>query len=381
MSESTLTRARGKSWRAAVALAGIAAMAVPLGQSVSTLAQTNKTVETSGSQVATGNFFPTPLTGRVWCTTTGSNWNVAGKRAEISWDAVPGATGYRMELIDRSSGELWDTRDVGSATTTIGGISAVWGSNRYGLYARVRTMNGTAISSGFTVSNIGMSFKDYVSGRTECEGPTGTSAPNDDWEDTTQWDPSTPPPALASQRSAVTFGRSAQAAAVGESEIDEGKAADQIVEQESKEAAANTNELSREDSSKPSTTSKAPSTTTTAKLPTSQPPTTIPSPRPSSTSPSAPSPSVTTAPKPPETPSSPAEATTRAKASATLVALPNGRRAEIVDGTELVVSAGGEPTCTAEVRSGTTLKVSDGSLYVTDAVGTRIADPETCQLR
>lgn len=62
------------------------------------------------------------------------------------------------------------------------------------------------------------------------------------------------------------------------------------------------------------------------------------------------------------------------------VRLPGGRVAEIVGDTRLVISGTGAPRCTAKVRARSTLRVNDGELEVTDELGTRVVDPETCEL-
>ena len=73
-------------------------------------------------------------------------------------------------------------------------------------------------------------------------------------------------------------------------------------------------------------------------------------------------------------------ATSPTQAPTTPVRLPGGGRAEIDDGTTLVVYGAGSPECTARIREGSSLQVRDGVLEVADAVETRTVDLETCEL-
>ncbi len=195
MIEMCRASTRMKSLRSLIAIGGAAAVAFGLAQASGTLANPTDVVNSTGAQVATGNFYPTPLTSSVTCTTNPDRWyDLAANRAEITWAEVPGATGYVVELVDRGSGVVRQGPFPKAANDRkISGITAV-SPRGDGLYARVYTVNGPATSSGYTVSNKGMSHKDLVSSRTECEGSTGTNKANAQWENVSTWNPSTPAP-------------------------------------------------------------------------------------------------------------------------------------------------------------------------------------------
>lgn len=370
-------RARMKSWRTAVAIAGVAAMAVTLGQSVLTLANPNDAVSTDGSQIATGNFFPTPLTASVRCVNPSATW-VWDRRAEVQWDPVPGATGYRVEFVDWGSNgngtTIVRTDNVDASTTKLSGITAVIDGKRYQMWPRVRTVNGPAVSSGYTTPPQRISYKSATTDRTECENTSPPSAPNFGWENTSEWNPSRPAPASAGQQPVTAVQRLALAPDVEQVEEDR---SDVIVE-----AVVETSEETRVPAPDETNEKTSPSSTTPA---TARPPIT---PRESSTA--APSPSTSTqsstssksTPAPtssrPSSTASPATTTTQPPNEP--MRLPGGGQAEIVDGTKLVISGTGAPQCSVTVRKSSTLEVRDGVLEVADSVETRTVDLESCEL-
>lgn len=366
-------RTRMKSWRTAVAVAGVAAMAVTLGQSVSTLANPNDAVSTDGSQIATGNFFPTPLTAGVTCRTNPSGAPAWDRRAEISWDRVPEATGYVLELLvwnsDNPNTAIRQRFEVPATQLSVGGIVD---EGKEQLYARVRTVNGPAVSSGYSTPVERISHKTWVNNRTECENRGHPGVPNPPWENTTVWNPASPAPSSAGQAAVMAAQRSAPAAELDQVEEDPAE-----VNAEAGEGDAGETRAPADD-------------TTEAASPSSTPATARPTVAPRSSGTAAPSPSTstrsvttakaTTAPTSSRPSSSASPATTTTQPPNEPERLPGGGQAEIVDGTKLVVSGTGAPQCSVTVRRGSTLEVRAGVLEVADSVEVRAVNLESCEL-
>lgn len=373
MRERTTMRARVKSWRTAAAIAGVAAMTVTLGQSVSTLATPNAAVSTTGSQVATGNFFPTPLTANVRCETNAPWYDlVTGKRADVSWDAVPGATGYLLELVSVDTGVVWSSEELPASTRS---KTRITDSEKQRIYARVRTVNGPAVSSGYR-SQSGTIVARWLTDRTECESQASPgSSGNQGWEDTTVWNPALPAPASAGRQSVMEAQRSAPAADVDQAEVDRAEAIAEAEEQEPSETSApSVNE--------PSDVMPSSSTTsTTVRPPATSRPSSTTAPSPSATTQASTRATSTTTQTPTRTSSiPPVTVTTTTKPPTSPVRLPGGGEAKLVDETTLVVSGTEAPQCSVTVRAGSRLELRDGALEVTDAVEARVVDLETCEL-
>ncbi len=384
MSDHKPAESHAKSLRAVVAIAGVSAMAVMLGQSVSTLAQTNQTVSTSGSQVATGNFFPTPLVTNVACVTSGG---AGARRATISWSPpvpVPGKEDsvyrYRVDWVYDNE-EVKYSFETNSNTT---GAFRIYDQTTPATAAtyriRVHTINSddpSVVSSGYRSHSV----HSYSIFSTYCTGDPypETDAPNRPWENTTVWDPSQMAPAAAGQRRGTAVGRSAPVAAVNPTEADDVEAA----ERNADATVAQTSEPSDETS--PNTmTSRSTVASGTVRPSTLQGPTSTATSRPPTTTPSSSETRSTTVPKTTETSTSPSVAATTSsvtQAPASPVRLPSGREAQIVGDTKLEVSGADAPECTAKVRKGSELTVRDGELHLTDQVMTRVVDLETCELR
>ncbi len=190
MIEMRRASTRMKSLRSLIAVGGAAAMAFGLAQATGTLANPTDVVNSTGAQVATGNFYPTPLTSTVNCSTSGGA-DLLGRRANLSWPAVPGVTGYKVVFVRKSDPSYIARTDNLSASQT--SISGITHGSRNVMWARVYTVNGPAISSGF-MSSVEITHKDLVSNRTECEGNRGPQLANQAWENTNTWNPATPAP-------------------------------------------------------------------------------------------------------------------------------------------------------------------------------------------
>lgn len=189
--ERSASRAPRHSVRAVLAVGGAAALAaVGIVQTAGTMAAQTDSATANVSQIATQNFFPTPLTTSVTCTTEYPG-GITSRRANVSWAAVPGATGYILELVKKgTTTPTVQTYTLTAPTTSQGGIRD---SGRDVLYGRVRTVNNGAVSSGYMVTAEQISYKDLVSGRTECEGTSGASnLANFTWENTSSFTPAAP---------------------------------------------------------------------------------------------------------------------------------------------------------------------------------------------
>ncbi|MGB3696945.1 MAG: hypothetical protein WBA05_05880 [Gordonia sp. (in: high G+C Gram-positive bacteria)] len=327
---------RGKlpSKRALLTVGGATALvAAGIVQTTGTMAAPTDGVSASVSKIASQNFFPTKLTSSVTCSTSGGT--LTQKRANISWSAVAGATGYRLEIVRRSDGAVRQSYDV--TGTSYNGISD--SSRDGGLYARVRTMNSGAISSGYTVSNTGMSFKDWVSGRTECEGSTGTNLANQSWEDSSDWEPA----------SIQMFGRAAPQPRMLMS--DSGAPT----------SVAPPTEASPSSSAAPSSSEK---------------PSSSASPESGTSSPSASeSPSSSAAASPSESPSASTEAP-----APTAEAKPDIKIAVKVTGTdrELIITVDGKEKCTLPLAAGDAPTVGSDSVTITNGDSLKTVDLDTC---
>ncbi|WP_146166373.1 hypothetical protein [Dietzia psychralcaliphila] len=246
---------------------------------------------------------------------------------------------------------------------------------------RVHTINPNApgiVSSGFSSHTVYSSTITY----TYCTGDPRYDAPNQPWENTSEWNPALPAPASAGQQTVVMAQRSGLAADVEQVEEDQAEVVAVAGAESSEETRAptanETSEASPSPLSTPAVTARPPATSRSTV-------TTVPSPSatatPSTRARSAPTPTPTPTPTSTHTPStSPLAITTTTQAPSTPVRLSGGGEAEIADDTRLVVSGAGAPKCSVLVRKGSTLEVRDGVLEVTDAVETRAVDPESCVL-
>ena len=341
MIEMRRASTRMKSLRSLIAIGGAAAVAFGLAQASGTLANPTDVVNSTGAQVATGNFYPTPLTSSVTCTTNPDRWyDLAANRAEITWAEVPGATGYVVELVDRGSGVVRQGPFPKAANDRkISGITAV-SPRGDGLYARVYTVNGPATSSGYTVSNKGMSHKDLVSSRTECEGSTGTNKANAQWENVSTWNPSTPAPNGGNPLSRM------QAEAVVATEPD-------ALEPEPTTSQA----PSTSETASPSTSETASPTTSTEPTSTTEATTTT---APSTTTPAPTTPETTSPETTPSADPKPVLTDTVESGGLTGGWTAGGNKVAVVD-------ADGNELASGRVESGSTLHWYDGQLWIVGA--------------
>lgn len=357
-------RSRLLSFRAAVAVGGVAIVTLGLTQAVGTQAALTDAATANVSVLATGNYYPTPLTTSVTCSTSGGG-NLVARRANLSWASVPGATGYLVRLV-YSNGSHYRDYLVNAPTTSVTGISTV--DPRASVYARVYTRNGPATSSGWTGANTSISFKDWVSNRTECEGGASPSQPNQPWENTSTWTPGSPGPNQASFRlpveGLVGLGTDEVTTSVPPTSSPTETPSETTTTTESPTSTAETSSTPA-----PSTTTEAPSTTTT-ELPAVTTTTTQPTTAATTTTAMA----TTTA-------TATATATHPPSAADREIDLGEGLTAELADGNVVVLSDGVEQ-CSATVEGAQTIiDNGDGTLAVTVSDGaTHYVDTATCAI-
>ncbi|MCJ0901935.1 hypothetical protein [Rhodococcus sp. ARC_M6] len=319
-----LRRARaGKlSVRSLIAVAGVAAATFGLAQATGTMANPTDAVSTTGSQLATGNFYPTLITPQVTCKELGT----AGiKRVTVSWGAVQGATQYRLKIVrDNNPNEVLanDVYPASQLSRTDFRISSYKGA-----YARVYTINNGVESSGWR----GIGIQSATGVDTWCTNNPSYSA-NQTWEDTHVWDPATPDP----------NGSAARGVAPEAMEMD----SDQDVTDETTAGETATPD--------PTTTTTAPASTTT------EPPTSSTA-TPGTTTPGTTTPDATTSPETTPT-ENPKLVLTGTVESGGLTAgwTAGGNKVAVVD-------ADGKELASGRVESGSTLHWNNGQLWIVGA--------------
>lgn len=389
-------RAKAISLRGAIAVGGALVMAASMAQASGTLAESAELREAKAG-IATQNYFPTPLTTSVTCTTDPDRWwDLTANRARIDWAPVPGATGYLVVFINKSNGSVYRTEDVEASVTRISGVTAT--NPRTSLYVRVHTKNGPAISSGFAVANSGMSFKDWVSDRTECEGSGGSAQANAPWENQYDWDPGVIP--FATGPSPSIFGALFDEGADLLGDLPEGNELTSL-----DDAALDTSPDRSEQATAPpnstptSPTPSNPASSRSTSAPTSPGATSVgkgttesaPSMPATTSSPTVPTSSADASPtsvkstpssSTPAAPSTTAQQSVRAGVGDGPIAVGSSQaRLDEVDGrTRLSVTRGGSEVCTAEVDGASRIESSGGVLAVTVSGRTSPVDLETCEL-
>jgi hypothetical protein len=362
--------------RIALAVSGIVALAATaVGHSVDTAAQATDTAKANAAFAAKANFWQTPVVPSTGCS---PSLNLA-QDAEISWASAgtpPNGGSYRYYVTIHRDTNPNEMEVIGYVTGTSVKIARDSSRRDKGWYARVYTVNGPKISTGyraegFNISSFGLIYskcsgnKQYVPNQPEPNSSTyapGITAPAsllavDD--------------ALASQRN--------------DSELPELERVAEPTENGASAASAlppsTTTPATTSTLASPNTSARISATTSTMSA--STPPSTVVSTRTTATSTTPRSTTTVTANAATSTATTtqvvPTTSSTVPVASGP-VALPGGGEAEIVGGTRLVVSDGSAPVCTATVREGSTLKMRGGVLELTDAGGTHTVDQETCEL-
>lgn len=390
-------RAKAISLRGAIAIGGALVIAASMAQASGTLAQSTELREAKVG-IATQNYFPTPLTTSVTCTTDPDRWwDVTANRARIDWAPVPGATGYLVVFINKSNGSVYRTENVEASLTRISGVTAT--NPRTSLYVRVHTKNGPAISSGFAVANSGMSFKDWVSGRTECEGSGGSAQANAPWENQYDWDPGVIP--FATGPSPSVFGALFDEDADILGDLPEANDLTSLHDATIDAPPATSAEATSAPSSTPAsvapsspTSNESTTTSTSSGAVSSGERTTVPSASAPAGSSSLPPSTAAAAVTPVSTQSTPSSSPTptvtstrawesiRAQVGDAPIAVGAAQtRLEEVDGqTQLIITRNGSQVCVALVDGASRIESSDGELTVTVSGRTKSVDPETCKV-
>ncbi|MDI9917167.1 hypothetical protein [Rhodococcus sp. IEGM 1379] len=189
MVEMRRARTRMKSLRSLIAIGGAAAMALGVAQATGTMANPADAVNSTGAQVATGNFYPTPLPSTASC---GNSGTAGFRSATISWPSAGAGMKYRVVVVRNNNEIMSDTFETG--------LNKKFNFSRTAqtFIARVYTVN---IASGATDATrktssgwIGQGIYTSTTSDTYCSGGLSNWAVNELWEDTNIWDPTTPAP-------------------------------------------------------------------------------------------------------------------------------------------------------------------------------------------
>ena len=369
MSRLQRIRKQAMSLRGGIAVAGALAVAVGLTQVAGTMAAPDLEPRTAKVPIATANYYPTPLATNVRCDNSGTP---GFRYATVSWDPPAPVAGepsvayrYRVDRVD-NNGNLRSTEETSGTSTGRFRTGATNRSERVRIYT-IHPDNRTIVSSGY----ISHTIHSATVWDTYCSGDPRYDALNEPWENYQNWSPEAQSFRVGQPLISALQGRAVDADGIDD-EMAAGATLDDAAAEPSQAGAPNTRSgeartAATSTSSQLSGTSSstAPTTALAERSTTSSSSTSVPTTARTTTT-------STTAPA--------ATNSTTVAVVATPVRLPGGGEAEIVGGTKLIVTETGAPECTARVREGSTLQVRDGALEVTDALGTRVVDPESCEL-
>ncbi|QRY62026.1 hypothetical protein JVX90_16725 [Gordonia sp. PDNC005] len=235
--------------RAVVAAIGAAAVVFGIAQTTGTMAAEQDDVEATTSQIASQNFFPTPLPTSISCSESGT---LGFHNANVSWPSAGAGMKYRVTLWNEAmtSVERGPSFQDGTGWTLSVNYNLAW-NNYVVTVETVNVASNTAdanrlVSSGHRRITVGSNAQRNAS----CQGGAGVKA-NATWEDGASWAPAEP----------QVFGRSS----VGpERELQR-----QTPSSVSKTPDAETEETTTTSAPEPSETSASP---TTSEKPTSEKP-------------------------------------------------------------------------------------------------------------
>ncbi|OYD66698.1 hypothetical protein [Rhodococcus sp. OK302] len=350
MVEMRRARTRMKSLRSLIAIGGAAAIALGVAQATGTLAVSTDAVNSTGAQVATGNFFPTPLPASIDCDTSGTaNWDA---KAKVTWPSAGAGYGYKITLSLNATGTDEVIYQTGTSLGPfrmydyVGAWNNTGPVNSKSYRVFVQTVH---IASGSTwetrqVSSGSVSWTvfSFSTNSTHCTG-SGFRVDNQGWENNTTWDPTTPDPNGSAARG--------MAPEAFEMDVEQGLTADP-------EVKGTTTQVPTTTPAAPTTSTQTPTTTPTTEVPTT---TTTESATPTTTTTVAPATTTTTTtpPKPPVVALSAPEVSTSG-ATATLVQTDAGAAVVVTD------SAGDEISSTAVSSSAELKWDSNGQLWIVD---------------
>jgi hypothetical protein len=176
--------------RAVVATVGAAAVVFGIAQTTGTMAAEQDDVEATTSQIASQNFFPTPLPASISCSESGS---LGFHNANVSWPSAGAGMKYRVTLWNEAmtSVERGPSFQDGTGWTLSVNYNLAW--NNY--VVTVETVNVASdttdatrlISSGHRRITVGSNAQRNAT----CQGGAGVKA-NATWEDDASWTPAEP---------------------------------------------------------------------------------------------------------------------------------------------------------------------------------------------
>lgn len=353
------TRRAASRGRFTLGLAGVlATLATLVGYAVDTSAQSADVAKANAEFTAEHNFWLTPVVSSTNC----SPGVALAQNAEVSWTSAgtpPNGGSYSYYVTIHRDTNPDEMQVIGRVTGTSVKISRDSSRRNKGWYARIYTINGPKISTGyraegFNIDSLGLVYSKCSGNR---EYSPNLPAPNE----------STYAPGISPQvLNLVENYEVTERPNSGQSPL--GGKAEEVAPGAAKFDGAINGEAEIDvelptSSISPTITARSPAAVTAS-----------PTPRPSV----SPEPSALATTSVPST--SPRASTSTASAMASLVSLPGGGAAEIVSGTTLRVAGGDGRVCTAKVREGSTLDFRSGELEVTDVTETRIVDPNTCRM-
>lgn len=352
--------------RIAAAIAGIAALVTTmLVQSVDTAAQFTDVATANSSFEASDDFWPTPVIGSLKCE---QKHHSAEDKPYISWTApagsVPsGSWRYRIVMHEHDGNKF--TGDTYTYANNYNGLNIYLTDNSTlrgkSWYARVHTINGPKVSSGYR--GAGMWYNAALWNLGNCTG-------NYEFvENHAGFNSLTAGAETLGDRSRENLDKQAADANVEASaaqrQSDTVGTRDESEVEVSATASAEIPKTNASTSMRSATQASSPRTTATSTRQSS----TI-----AHTRTAAPSVVVTTSTPPTSVPAS------TAAEMPVKVRLPGGGEAEIIGDTKLVVTGAQAEVCSATVRKGSALKVRNGALEVADENETRVVDLATCEL-
>lgn len=191
MVEMRRARTRMKSLRSLIAIGGVAAMAFGVAQATGTMAVPTDAVNSTGAQVATGNFYPTPLpVGNISC----SNNGLSGFRdITMSWPAAGAGTSFKVFVVQGTSVKDGPWYQAGTSRNINWDYK---GSGTYHVVVQAVSDADTTIAvAAREVSSGSLRSAFYHNGLNDmnCTG-NPWRIENQDWENAKFWDPATPDP-------------------------------------------------------------------------------------------------------------------------------------------------------------------------------------------
>ncbi|WP_412475348.1 hypothetical protein ACK8HH_16275 [Gordonia sp. LUNF6] len=176
--------------RVLLALGGVTAVALGVVQTTDTMAASTDASTAKVSQIATENFFPTPLPSSISCSESGS---LGFHKANVSWPSAGPGMSYRVTLWkDGMSGiERAPAYQTGTTWVLAVNYDLAWGN--YVLTVQtVNVASGTTdasrlVSSGYRKITVGSNAQRNGS----CQGGAGVQA-NATWEDQSSFTPAAP---------------------------------------------------------------------------------------------------------------------------------------------------------------------------------------------